>query len=301
MIVMAVAVIAALAVIFLGPALKKGPTFSHNTAKDTLNSLKEGGIEDVEMKMANSELTLAKKLKFGQWKMSQKTFHLYSAAVSFALFLIAFAKLNMIYQVLALFVGPSFMNSLLMRSVMARFKRFDKDYPPFLLSLVGLLKTGMNPMQALGTAAKSLDEDSLVREEVELMLERLRLGVAEERSIGAFGDEIYHAEIELFVQALLLSRRVGGTLSDTLERLAKQVRRRQYFRMMAVAAIGLQRGSIWFIIVIQVTLMTFIYFILPRFIVESLQHPIGWQVWQFGAAVMMLGMYWVRKVSNIRC
>jgi tight adherence protein B len=207
----------------------------------------------------------------------------------------------MLYQALAFFVGPSVMNALIMRSVMARFKRFDKDYPPFLLSLVGLLKTGMNPLQALGTAAKSLEGDSLVREEVELMLERLRLGVSEERSIGAFGDEVYHAEIELFVQALLLSRSVGGTLSDTLERLAKQVRRRQYFRMMAVAAIGLQRGSIWFIIAIQVSLMTFIYFILPSFIEESFAQPMGWQVWQFGVAVMILGMYWVRKVSNIRC
>ena len=99
----------------------------------------------------------------------------------------------------------------------------------------------MNSLTALQAASEGLDPESLVRQEVELMLERLRMGVPEDQSIGSFGEDIFHEEIELFVQALLLSRRVGGNLSDTLERLAKQVRKRQYFRESASAAFGQQR------------------------------------------------------------
>lgn len=302
------------ALYFAWPYLTGGPMSSQmknmtsatqtkqNSAKvnDMFSRVAKTGIEGEEVKMTGSTLTLEKKLKFAQWKMTPMSYRMYCALISGMFFLIAVFKLNIMFQALALFGGPVIMNSLAMRSVNRRFKKFDQDYAPFLLSLVGLLKTGMNPLQALGASAQGLEDGSLVRLEVEVMLERLRLGVPEERSIGAFGEDINHPEIELFVQALLLSRRVGGTLSDTLDRLARQVRRRQYFRSQAVAAVGLQRGSIWFILGIQVGLMFYIYLIVPSFITESISNEIGWQIWQGGVVVMGIGMYWVRQVSNIR-
>lgn len=267
---------------------------------EMFNRVSNTGIEGEEVKITGTALTLEKKLKFAQWKMSQPTYRIYSVIISVIFFLIAILKLNILYQALAVFAGPIIMNSLVMGAVNKRFKLFDRDYPSFLLSLVGLLRTGMNPLQALGASAQGLEDGSLVRLEVEIMLERLRLGVPEEKSIGAFGEDVNHPEIELFVQALLLSRRVGGTLSDTLDRLARQVRRRQYFRSQAVAAVGLQRGSIWFILGIQVGLMVYIYITVPVFVTESIANPTGWQVWQFGIIVMMAGMFWVRQVSKIR-
>ncbi|MCB0331821.1 MAG: type II secretion system F family protein, partial [Bdellovibrionales bacterium] len=191
-------------------------------------------------------------------------------------------KFNIIVAFLSLVSGPFLMGFLLNRAVERRFKAFDQDYPQFLLSLVGLLKTGMNAMAALEAAANGLEQGSLVRSEVEIMMERLRFGVSEDRSIGSFGEDIYHPEIELFVQALLLSRRVGGTLSDTLERLAKQVRKRQYFRMAAQAAVGMQRGSIWFIIAILCALEAYLYVAYPRAVTDAINDDVGWVVWQFG-------------------
>lgn len=254
-----------------------------------------------EYKPISSEISLEKRMKYGEWTMPILQYYLLAGVVSFICFIIAFMKLNVVFQAISIFVGPIFMSALLNRSINTRFKAFDRDYAPFLLSLVGLLKTGMNPLQALGVAANGLDQSALVRNEVEVMLERLRLGVSEDKSIGAFGEEINHPEIELFVQALLLSRRVGGTLSDTLERLSKQVRRRQYFREQAVAAIGMQRGSIWFLIGIQCSLMVFIYIMVPRFIIDSTADPTGWQIWQFGILIVIVALVWIRKVSKIKC
>ena len=132
------------------------------------------------------------------------------------------------------------------------------------------------------------------------MVERLRFGVPEDKSIGSFGEDIYHPEIELFVQALLLSRRVGGTLSDTLERLAKQVRKRQFFRMSAAAAVGMQRGSIWIIILILVGLEVYLLFTYPQAVTGAWKDDLGKQVWQFGIVVILGGIFWVRQVTKIR-
>ena len=269
--------------------------------QENKSRVSQDALNTAEFKVQSSALDLDKKLIFAQWKMTKITYKIYTAILTAIFFLIAYLKLYMLWWVVAALFGPGLMSFLLNRAIMKRFNQFDRDYAPFLLALVGLLRTGMNPLQALSSAASQLEPDSLVRFEVELMLERIRVGAPEDKSVGAFGNDINHPEIELFVQALLLSMRVGGTLSDTLERLSKQVRRRQFFRSQAVSAVGLQRGSIWFIIIMQVALMTFIYFSLPQFVMDSINHPIGWMIWQTGVLIMVVAIYWVSQVSKIRC
>jgi len=274
---------------------RENPT-STRRRETAMDSAKESNVT----KVSSSKLTLRKKLKFGQWTMSPLVFRALEVSISLVAAAVLSLYVNLVLVGFALLSGPLFMRWLLNLWVERRFKAFDADYPAFLLSLVGLLKTGMNVMGALEAAADGLEESSLVRTEVIMMIERLRFGVSEDRSIGSFGEDIYHPEIELFVQALLLSRRVGGTLSDTLERLAKQVRKRQYFRMSASAAVGMQRGSIWFIISILVALEIYLYFMYPQAITGAIKDEMGWQVWQFGIGAILLGIFWVRQVTKIR-
>lgn len=257
--------------------------------------------EDNTLKSFDNKLTLQKRLKYAQLS------HVPPYAVSLAIFgvtsvavIITSQIFESVIQAMSLMTGPLFINWLIDRRIKQRVAKFDKDYPAFLLSLVGMLKTGLNPIQGLEAAATNLEDNSLVRKEVELMLERLRLGVSEERSIGSFGEDINHPEIELFVQALTLSRRVGGNLSDTLDRLARQVRKRQYFRSSANAAVGLQRGSILFILGILSSLELYLYFAWPECVTITWTDPGARKVAQVGLALIATGMYWVRQVTNIR-
>lgn len=272
--------------------------------RSTLSQHQKSGASDellIQRKRTSSALTLEKKLKYAQWNMPPVVFRLVMIVISLCVIAMASQLFDWVVQVVSLLSGPLVMNWTLNRAVSSRFKAFDADYPQMLLSLVGLLKTGMNPLQALESAANALDEGSLVRSEVEAMMLRVRYGVPEEKSIGAFGEDIFHPEIELFVQALLLSQRVGGgALSNTLDRLAKQVRKRQYFRMSAHAAIGMQRGSIWFIVGILAALEVYLYFAYPQAIVEAFEDPIGWQVWQGGGLVIALGLFWISQVTKLK-
>lgn len=251
-------------------------------------------------KVKSAQLNVRKRLKYAQLPIPPVAFHSCEIAISLAAFLVVRLHMNVVMQLISLLAGPLFMRWFLNTMMDRRFKRFDADYPQFLLSLVGLLKTGMNPMGALEAAAQGLEEGSLVKEECEMMIERLRFGVSEDKSIGAFGEDVFHPEIELFVQALLLSRRVGGTLSDTLERLAKQVRKRQHFRNSAVAAVGMQRGSIWIIIFMLFAMQFYLYLMYPQMVVGGLQSEMGWEAWQVGIAVILLGIFWVRQVTKIK-
>ena len=259
------------------------------------------GSEAEAERVSDGKLTLRKKLKYAHWNhIPPFVFSLSQILVSLIAFLVVRRYLDTLLQIVSLTTGPLFMNWLLMRRVNARFNKFDSDFPQFLLSLVGLLKTGLNPLQGLEAASQGLEPTSMVRQEVQPMLERLRLGVPEDRSIGSFGEDIYHQEIELFVQAVILSRRLGGNLSETLDRLSKQVRKRQHFRKAANAAVGLQRGSIWFILAILMGLEAYLYISWPKTIIDTWTHPTGRTVAQFGLVMILTGLYWVQQVTKIR-
>jgi tight adherence protein B len=251
-------------------------------------------------KTSDSRATIERRLKWAQWKMPALTFHSIEAGISLTAFLLGAIIFGPILLLVCLSTGPLIMRTILDRAVEKRFSEFDKDYPSFLLSLVGLLKTGMNPISAIEATSRGMEETSLIKQEIDVMLERMRYGVPEEQSIGGFAEDIFHPEVELFVQALLLSKAVGGTLSDTLDRLARSVRKRQHFRKSAKAAVGMQRGSIWFILVMMVSLEGYLWFMYPEVVEGAISDETGWQVWQVAITLILSGIYWIKTVTKIK-
>lgn len=248
----------------------------------------------------NSKMTLDKKLRYAKWPITPIQFRAIQLFVTLFVFLPAYLHATIFIQLLALGLTPLVVGSVLDYAINLRFEAFDKDYPVLLLSYVSLLKTGMNAIQGLDAAAKGLEPESLVRAEVELLIERLRLGLTEEQAINAFGEDVAHPELELFVQSLILSRRVGGTLSLTLERLAKQVRKRQQFRKQAIAVVGMERSSLYMIALIMGLLLGYLIFTSPQLVLPAFSHPLGNKIFQCGIMMICFGFYWSRRVTNIK-
>ena len=248
----------------------------------------------------SSRMTLEKRLRYARLPITPIQFRAFQIVVTIAVMIPVYTRTTFLIWAMVLLLTPLVIGSMLDYVVAKRFKAFDKDYPVMLMSFVSLLKTGMSTITGLEAAAQGLDDDSLVRAEVELLIERLRLGLTEEQAISSFGEDIPHPEIELFVQGLLLSRKVGGQLSQTLERLAKQVRKRQQFRMQAVAAVGMERSSTYMIAVIMTLLMIYLSYTAQELIVPALDHKWGKYIFQGGIMMIFMGFYWSRRVTNIK-
>ena len=249
--------------------------------------------------VASSRMTLEKRLRYANWKITPLQYRAIQLFTAVAFFIPAL-QFTIWLKLTAPFLGWFIVGEVLCAAIDKRFNKFDEDYPVLLLSYVSLLKTGMSAITGLEAAAKGLDDESMVREEVELLIERLRLGLTEEQAIGAFGEDVPHPELELFVQSLILSKRVGGTLSTTLERLAKQVRKRQQFRKQAVAAIQMEKSSLKMVAVIMTLLLIYLVWQAPKLIVPAISHKVGKKVFQFGIMLIILGICWSRKVSDIK-
>lgn len=248
-------------------------------------------------------LSLKKKLYYAKWPISPTQFRLIQCAVIFLFGLCAtlIPPKPMIFGMVinASFVGWALTGMFLTRAVDKRSNTFDEDYPVMLLSLVSLLKTGMSPVTALDNVSKGMDGDSLVRQELEILVERLKLGLTEEQALVAFAEDIFHPEVELFIQVLALNMRVGGKLSLAIERLAKQVRKRQEFKRRAVAAVAMERGSIWAILLIMIGLFVTIWFLEPLIIAGLFETGVGQLAFPWCIFLIIMGIAWSRKVTKV--
>ena len=271
------------------------------TEVETEDPLLTPESESNALSLERRETSLDKRLRYAQLEnVPPYMVSVAQVVISLSAFLIARMFLREVLQVTSLMLGPIIVNKIIERRIESRAKRFDTDFPQFLLSVTGMLKTGLNTIQALEAAASGLEEDSLVRQEVELMLELFRVGVPEDRSIGSFGEDIRQPEIELFVQALILSKRVGGSLSDTLDRLSKQIRKRQTFKLSASSSVSQQRGAIWVIIGLIVALQVFMLMTAPSMVLGAWQSPslAGWA--QGSLVIVVFGVFLMNKITNIK-
>jgi tight adherence protein B len=276
---------------------------AHPPSSDSLRSIRASVLSHHEGKKARgaaARVTLAKKLRYAGWRLPSLGYHALSAAISLGFCLVLGPRLDLFMLPALVATGPVIMRSLLVRSIDRRTNRFSDDYPQFLMTVVALLKTGLTPTGALEVAAQELEPRSLVRQEVLLMLERIRVGVPEDRSIGCLGETIDHPEIELFVQCLLLGLRMGGSLSESLERLSKQVRKRQYFKRAAVASVSQQRGSMIAITLIMAGLGVLISTLMPKLVSGIYTQPIGWKVAQGCMLVMIIAVAWLKGITRLK-
>ncbi|MCS6893507.1 MAG: hypothetical protein NZO16_02925 [Deltaproteobacteria bacterium] len=167
----------------------------------------EGGISRDKTDFARD---LEKRLYCANWNIGRGVFHLIEVAISFGAVCFSYLFLSTPFVVFSFFIGPILCRGVLDFIVERKAKIFEQDFGQFIMSMVSLLKTGMTPVIAMESSAKALDDGSLVKAEVESLVESLRNGFNEERALSKFADTIYSPTVETFIQIMMVGKKVWG-------------------------------------------------------------------------------------------
>jgi Flp pilus assembly protein TadB len=110
---------------------------------------------------------------------------------------------------------------------LSRANKFSEEYPTVLLATASNMKAGLTVYNALERSILLLPEDSEVKKEVKIFLDRVGRGMPKDQAVMLFGKHIALPELDLFRRAFLLVLTHGGKFSRTLERLAQVCRDRE--------------------------------------------------------------------------
>lgn len=174
---------------------------------------------------------------------------------------------------------------------------FVRQMPDALQSMASSLRAGANLGKALELMATR--QPPPLSEEFALLLARQRLGHDIGESLGDLRRRIPAGEVDLFNSAILISRRVGGNLADTLESLAATLREKAQVegKINSLTAMGRMQG--WVLCLLPVLVGGVLYLQQPERMSRLFTDWFGWLVLAIVAAMMTLAIWMIRRIVNI--
>jgi Flp pilus assembly protein TadB len=160
-----------------------------------------------------------------------------SGAISAVIVIEFMLKLTQIPLALAIalgscgaFGGPA----LLLRLAQARYqRRFLELFPDALDLIARAVRAGLPALEAIDLSAREIAPP--VGTEFRQMLDKMRLGIEIEVALRETADRVRVPDFRFFVVCLVLQRRTGGGLAETLSNLSALIRQRRVVRLKARA------------------------------------------------------------------
>ncbi len=188
----------------------------------------------------------------------------------------------------------------LSRKAFNRTEGFERDYTALLLSLASSVKSGIDPLSALGGSHRLFREGSEMQRELKAFLAKIEGGQSEDEAIETFACSINHPDLPLFRSAFSLARKEGSSLAECLQRLARVTRQRQSFRRKIRASVAMQKLSAFGIVACCICIGLVQFISNPSGFQKAIHQPAGVRLMAVGSALMVAGIWWMLRITRSR-
>jgi tight adherence protein B len=124
------------------------------------------------------------------------------------------------------------------------------------------------------------------------------MGVPIEASLKGLSDRFPGRDLEVVVQAVTISRKVGSNLAEAFDRVSEMVRTRAALRdkLSALTTQGRMQG--WIAISMPFVMTLALSILAPGYLTPLFSTPVGQAVTGVAILMMALGGAWILKISR---
>lgn len=188
-------------------------------------------------------------------------------------------------------------NILLTQRIAARQAKFLSQLPDTLQLMAGALRAGYGILQAIDTVVRETGDP--MSTEFQRVLTEARLGLPLEDSLQAMAERIDSDDFRWVAVAINIQRRVGGNLADLLETVSNTLREREMVRRQIQVLSAEGRLSAVILTLLPLFLGLYMFVVSREYIGVMFERTIGWIMLGGAAALMVLGVLWMRKLVAI--
>jgi len=174
----------------------------------------------------------------------------------------------------------------------------EKQLPDVLEFIARSLKAGHSFNSSVQIAVSESPQP--ISSEFKLVFDQVNFGAQIHDALEDLTHRVDCAEIRYFVIAVLVNREVGGDLAGLLQNVAKLIRERLVLRQSIHVLTAEGRTSAWILGLLPFVLGGVIAFINPTSIELLFTDDAGKQLLFFTLCMMLLGTYWMYRISSIR-
>jgi tight adherence protein B len=185
----------------------------------------------------------------------------------------------------------------ILRDRKKRIERFEEQLPDAIDSMKRALRAGHPFSAAIKLVAEDLDDP--VAREFELTFADINYGNDLRRAMLGLLQRVPSLTVMALITAVLVQKETGGNLAEILDQISGVIRGRFKFyrRVKTLSAEG--RLSAWILTMVPFALFAVISVTTPEYLPVLLEDPAGRKAVIFGFVMMVLGIYWIRRIIRI--
>lgn len=178
-----------------------------------------------------------------------------------------------------------------------RLDRFDEQLPEALDIIKRALQAGHPFNESLHLVAEGLDGP--VGEEFAITFADLNYGSDLRRAMLGLLERVPSITLLAFITSVLVQRETGGNLAEILDNISRVIRGRFRFQRKVKTLSAEGRLSAWILAMVPFALFLLIHFSTPNYLPILVKDPTGHQLIIMAGVMMVLGIYWIRRILKI--
>ena len=179
----------------------------------------------------------------------------------------------------------------------ARLEKFEEQLP----DAVDVMKRALRAGHPFNTCIKLVadDMDAPISREFELTFADVNYGNDLRRALLGMLLRVPSSSLMAVVTAVLIQKETGGNLAEIFERIALVIRSRFRFgrRVRTLSAEG--RMSAWILTLVPIILFGVLWITTPSYLPPLLENPTGQKMLIFAVVMMVVAVFWMRKIIRI--
>jgi tight adherence protein B len=198
---------------------------------------------------------------------------------------------------LALIAGAAAPFIFITRERRARLEKFEEQLP----DAVDVMKRALRAGHPFNACIKLVaeDMDAPIAREFELTFADVNYGNDLRRALLGMLLRVPSTNLMAVVTAVLIQKETGGNLAEIFDRISQVIRSRFRFgrRVRTLSAEG--RMSAWILALVPIILFGVLWFTTPTYLPPLLAHPVGQKMLAFACVMMVVAVFWMRRIIRI--
>ena len=204
---------------------------------------------------------------------------------------------NLVLGIITVFVALLGPGLYLKRKKKRRVKAFGMALADTLQLMSGSLSAGLSLPQSVDTIVRE-GAESISTEFRRVVIES-RLGVTIEDALEGVAQRMESRDFEWVVMAIRIQREVGGNLAELLLTVASTLREREYLRRHVHALSAEGRLSCYVLGGLPPGFLAYLALSKPEYVEPLFTTPIGWVMCIGMVLLLVVGIFWMSKVSKV--
>jgi tight adherence protein B len=194
-------------------------------------------------------------------------------------------------------VGGALPSVVLTVAIERRLRKLHAQLPDILMILASSLRAGHSFLQALDTVSKEVGDPGA--REFSRVIAETRLGRPVDEAMSAMAERVGSDDFKWAVLAVNIQREVGGNLAEVLDTVAETVRDRDTIRRQIDVLSAEGKISLWVLVALPLVIGLYLFKVNGDYIRLLYTTRTGLIMLITSGCLLVLGVFWMRKIVNI--